>query len=224
MDRPNQARCKRHRHGPGGRIIQALLVVILASSCVILTDAVSARDAFAPPAAERIKAADRAVPTDAWVKFCQRRPEECRIDPSQPAQIALTPKTWATLVRVNEHVNATILSVTDKDHWGVVDRWDYPDDGMGDCEDIQLLKRKHLVEAGLPHRALRMTVVVDEQGQGHAVLMVLTDRGDFILDNKRDAVLPWRSTGYTFVKRESANGPAWVALGDQPASVVTANR
>ena len=30
-----------------------------------------------------------------------------------------------------------------------------------------------------------MTVVIDEQGEGHAVLMVRTDRGDFILDNKR---------------------------------------
>ena len=41
------------------------------------------------------------------------------------------------LIRVNEHVNSVILAVTDQDHWGVVDRWDYPDDGMGDCEDIQ---------------------------------------------------------------------------------------
>jgi predicted transglutaminase-like cysteine proteinase len=95
---------------------------------------------------------------------------------------------------------------------------------MGDCEDIQLLKRKLLVEAGLPQRALRMIVVIDEEGQGHAVLMARTDRGDFILDNKRNAVLPWRMTGYIFIKREGADGPAWVALGDQPASVVTANR
>jgi len=69
-----------------------------------------------------------------------------------------------------------------------------------------------------------MTVVVDEQGQGHAVLMVRTDRGDFILDNKRNAVLLWSKTGYTFIKREGASGLAWVALGDQPMSVITANR
>jgi predicted transglutaminase-like cysteine proteinase len=69
-----------------------------------------------------------------------------------------------------------------------------------------------------------MTVVVDEQGQGHAVLMARTDRGDFILDNKRNAVLPWSKTGSTFIKREGASGSAWVALGDQPMSVITASR
>ena len=37
--------------------------------------------------------------------------------------------------------------MTDKAHWGVVDRWDFPDDGYGDCEDYQLLKRKLLPSA-----------------------------------------------------------------------------
>jgi predicted transglutaminase-like cysteine proteinase len=67
--------------------------------------------------------------------------------------------------------------------------------GYGDCEDYQLLKRRKLVEAGYPHRALRMTVVIDEEGAGHAVMMVRTNRGDFILDNKRNAILPWHKTG-----------------------------
>jgi predicted transglutaminase-like cysteine proteinase len=69
-----------------------------------------------------------------------------------------------------------------------------------------------------------MTVVIDEQGAGHAVLMVRTDFGDFILDNKRDAVLPWQETGYRYVKREAADSTEWVWLGDQTAPVVTANR
>jgi predicted transglutaminase-like cysteine proteinase len=54
-----------------------------------------------------------------------------------------------------------------------------------------LLKRKLLAERGLPRRAMRMTVVLDENRAGHAVLMVRTDRGDFILDNQRATVLPW---------------------------------
>jgi predicted transglutaminase-like cysteine proteinase len=69
-----------------------------------------------------------------------------------------------------------------------------------------------------------MTAVIDEQGEGHAVLMVLTDQGDFILDNKRAAVLPWRRTGYTFIKRESTSGKAWVALIDYAGPAYTAYR
>jgi predicted transglutaminase-like cysteine proteinase len=126
--------------------------------------------------------------------------------------------------RYTAKVNATKPSVTDQDRWGVVDRWDYPDDGLGDCEDIQLLKRKLLVDAGLPRRALRMTVAIDEEGAGHAVLMVRTDFGDFILDNKRDTVLPWQETGYGYIKREGSDSLDWVWLGDQTAPVVIVDR
>ena len=51
------------------------------------------------------------------------------------------------------------------------------------------------------------------QADGHAVLMVRTDRGDFTLYNKTDAVLPWNRTGYVFAKREGQDSTAWVSLG-----------
>jgi predicted transglutaminase-like cysteine proteinase len=162
--------------------------------------------------------------TPAWIAFCRQAPDECAVDASEPALIALDQTIWKLLVDVNERVNAKILPVTDQDHWGVADRWDYPDDGIGDCEDIQILKRRVLVEAGLPRRALRMTVVIDELGAGHAVLMVRTDRGDYILDNKRSAVLSWQETGYRYVKREGSESTAWVWLGNQAAPIVTATK
>src|SRR5829696_408162 len=82
----------------------------------------------------------------------------------------------------------------------------------GDCEDYQLLKRKLLVEAGLPCRAMRMTVVIDDIDEGHAVLTVRTDAGDLILDNKVDAVLPWQEVKYEFIKRESSRSAEWLFL------------
>ena len=85
--------------------------------------------------------------------------------------------------------------------------------GRGDCEDYALLKRKRLAEAGLPRRAMLMTVVIDEENAGHAVLMIRTDRGDFVLDNKRNAILPWSQTGYVYVKRESQYRTGWTSLG-----------
>jgi predicted transglutaminase-like cysteine proteinase len=162
--------------------------------------------------------------TPAWIEFCKRQPQECIVDASEPVILSLNRDDWLTILEVNERVNRTILAVTDQDHWGVVDRWDYPDDGLGDCEDIQLLKRKLLLDAGLPRRALRMTVVLDEQGMGHAVLMIHTSHGDFVLDNKRDVVLAWQETGYHYVKREGDDGGAWVWLGGQITPTVTATR
>src|SRR5215213_4270408 len=176
------------------------------------------------PAATSAETLGEARPLLAWIDFCRRYPGECVVDASEPAAIALTPRTWQTIVSVNRKVNATVKPMTDLDHWGVADKWDLPDDGHGDCEDYQLLKRKLLVEHGLPRRALRMTVVIDDQGEGHAVLMVRTDRGDFILDNKRMSVLPWHQSGYAYVKRESQTLVGWVSLGGATSPVATANR
>ena len=95
-------------------------------------------------------------------------------------------------------------------------------DALGDCEDFQLQKRKRLRQAGLPQRAMLMTVVLDENNEGHAVLMVRTDRGDLILDNKRNAVLSWQQTGYVFVKRESQVQTGWVSLAPATGVMATA--
>ena len=165
------------------------------------------------------------MPVPGWIRFCKQRPEECAVDPSEPARIALTPQTWEALTRINRQANAAIKPITDQEHWGVDDRWDLAEDGYGDCEDFQLVKRKRLVEAGFPHRALRMTAVIDEHGEPHAVLMAHTDGGDFVLDNKRDAILPWRRTGYIYLQREGSTGSTWVSLGEAFASPVrTAGR
>jgi predicted transglutaminase-like cysteine proteinase len=162
-------------------------------------------------------------PPIGWVEFCARHPRDCTAGTSAHRDVALTPRTWNELVRINRFVNETIQPMTDLDHWGVVEKWSYPDDGFGDCEDYVLLKRKLLMQAGWPRSALLITVVRDEKGDGHAVLTVKTDRGEFILDNQNQRVLLWSNTQYRFVKRQAQHDPAlWVALGDPRPAVSTA--
>ncbi|AWN34839.1 transglutaminase-like cysteine peptidase [Methylobacterium radiodurans] len=165
-----------------------------------------------------------AKPIAAWVTFCQAYGAECAVDRNEPARISLTPALWSTIVAVNKRVNKSVRAMTDQDHLGTPDRWDLAEDGIGDCEDFQLLKRHLLAAAGLPKRAMRMTVVIDEKGEGHAVLTLITDRGDLVLDNKTSQILPWHRTGYVFVKRESQDATAWVSLGGVSSPVTTANR
>ncbi len=55
------------------------------------------------------------------------------------------------------------------------------------------------------------------------VLMVRTDRGDFILDNQEPKVLLWTETGYRFIKRQSQENPnRWVSLGNVDTMLLTA--
>lgn len=159
-----------------------------------------------------------------WIEFCNENPEECREGRANPRDVVLSPTAWKDLVRVNRWVNDQIKPVTDMEHWGVVERWSYPTDGYGDCEDYVLLKRKTLIEAGWPREALLITVVRDKRGDGHAVLTVKTDRGEFILDNQNEEILPWTETGYRMVKRQSqANQNAWLSIGDMRPAVATAS-
>ena len=104
-----------------------------------------------------------------YVEFCNEMPKECIASASEPRDVVLTAKVWKDLVRVNKWVNDLITPVTDMDHWGVVEKWSYPDDGKGDCEDYVLLKRRMLMQAGWPREALLITVVRDKKGDGHAV-------------------------------------------------------
>jgi predicted transglutaminase-like cysteine proteinase len=200
---------------------KAILSTALAAALIFILGAAAVEAASDRPIYVSVGSTARAP--IGWVEFCNENPKECAASATQPRDVVLTPKAWRDLVRVNKWANDTIKPVTDMEHWGVVERWSYPKDGKGDCEDYVLLKRKILVEAGWPREALLITVVRDKKGEGHAVLTVRTDRGEFILDNQEEEVLLWFETGYRFVKRQSQGNPnVWVALGDPRPAISTA--
>ncbi len=188
------------------------------------SSAAQSQSAGVPVASAPIIANGDARAPYAWTDFCKRMPAECTVNTQEADTVELNSKLWKTIVATNLKANRDIEAITDQDHWGVVDRWDIPEDGKGDCEDYVLLKRKRLAEAGVPRRAMRVTVVIDEENAGHAVLMIRTDRGDFILDNKRNAILPWSQTGYTYVKRESQTRIGWTSLGGLSTPTVASLR
>jgi predicted transglutaminase-like cysteine proteinase len=200
---------------------KTILATALAAAIIAILGVAAAEAATDRPI--YVAVGDAARPPIGWVEFCNEHPKECTAQPSQPRDVVLTSKTWRDLVRVNAWVNDTIKPLTDLEHWGVVERWSFPDDGKGDCEDYVLLKRRMLMQAGWPREALLITVVRDAKGDGHAVLTVRTDRGDFILDNQVQDILLWSETEYRFVKRQSQSDPSvWVALGDPRPAISTA--
>jgi predicted transglutaminase-like cysteine proteinase len=158
-----------------------------------------------------------------WIEFCIEYEPECKTRATQPRDVMLSTQAWKDLERVNLFVNTHVKPMTDMEHWGVVERWNYPDDGYGDCEDYVLQKRRLLIQAGWPREALLITVVRDKRGDGHAILTVKTDKGEFVLDNQNDQILLWSDTGYRFVKRQSQTDQnVWVSLGEPRGIPATA--
>ena len=158
-------------------------------------------------------------------EFCQRLPGECSQRTARPLQVELTTDLWVELTAVNDTINERIHPMSDLDVFGQPEVWSYATD-LGDCEDYVLVKRRELAARGWPLSALLVTVVRQENGDGHAVLTVVTDRGEFVLDNLDGRVRLWSETPYLFVKRQSERDTgAWVSVGDDRSILVgTVNR
>jgi predicted transglutaminase-like cysteine proteinase len=158
-----------------------------------------------------------AKPPSGFVAFCDRNPGECRAPRNAPVKVAFTQDTMATLQSVNVAVNSAIRPEDDSDHYGVPEFWTVPVDGYGDCEDYALAKRKMLMLLGMPEPALRVSVVFNRAMMRHAVLTVVTDHGDYVLDNLQDEILPPAKTDYTWLERQDpASRTGWVTLNQRP--------
>lgn len=195
----------------------ALLGIFWSSSMAFALDTAS-KAPFGQTGETFAREFGKTLPPVGFVQFCVSNPLDCKGKGGKTFKLAMSPDRWNLIYQVNTYVNGKIAPISDQDLYGEPERWAYPTDA-GDCEDYLLLKKRSLQELGFPPEALLITVVLDEKNEGHAVLTVTTDGGDFILDNRRNDVLRWSDTNYTFLKRQSHGDPVqWVALVKQPTS------
>jgi predicted transglutaminase-like cysteine proteinase len=157
-----------------------------------------------------MQTAGPAVAPPAFYAFCQRDFIIC--DSSSGAKIVgLTAALASQLTIVNSAVNSRILEREDWDVSGVEDDWRLPLE-VGDCEDFAIAKKSELMQLGWPASALLLTVI-NEEGGGHTVLTVTTDRGDLILDSRISEVLNWQHTSYRYYARQSQDVTGqWVLI------------
>lgn len=117
---------------------------------------------------------------------------------------------------VNDKVNRMMRGATDEQIYHVADYWNAPDlhDGVrGDCEDFALEKRRLLIQQGVPAAAMSIAIVRTRLGEDHAVLVVSTYQGDYVLDNLQYDIRPWRKANYVWVSRQGPNDDlGWVSL------------
>ena len=77
----------------------------------------------------------------------------------------------------------------------------------GDCEDFALTKRRELIKAGLPSSALLMAVATTPSGEGHAVLVVRTDKADSFSTTAPAGISPGGRPIFRWFKIASAESP-----------------
>ena len=133
----------------------------------------------------------RRVGIDAAMGRLQAYRAAGQVTASGPTQMAsgplvLTQGLWNEVRIVNDRINRAILKRSDRELYGVDENWTLPLEAgvnAGDCEDFVLEKRRALLEAGVPQSALYIAVVTTYRGVSHAVLLITTDRGDYVLDS-----------------------------------------
>ncbi|MFN4090248.1 MAG: transglutaminase-like cysteine peptidase [Alphaproteobacteria bacterium] len=196
------------------RTIQFLAVsaLMFATGCQTVGHQAPGQGTMGAPSASPMRTAAATLPPKGFVDFCRRFPAECSeiADPAGP--VALSADRWAELEAVNRAVNRGIRYVSDQRRHGRSEYWTLPD-GAGDCEDLALEKRRQLVELGWPRDSLLIALATIPRVGGHAVLVAVTDRGDFVLDVRDGRVRPWDEIPYDWVRRQSPENPRlWLSL------------
>lgn len=141
-----------------------------------------------------------------YADMCKKTPAACVGDhlPVVEQKISLTAENWAALNAINTRINRNIRYVSDMRHYGAMERWQIPADGKGDCEDYVLAKQSAFIKAGFSPSALLMMVVENGnpkvEGEfyiaSHALLLVRTTMGDYVMDNYHDRVMPLDAMKY----------------------------
>lgn len=168
-------------------------------------------------ATSMIEGAHRAAPR-AYYRMCERQPALCALDQHRASEPAaqMTEPLWRMVLTVNEEINDRVEERDDLRLFGVSDFWTAAQ-RFGDCEDYVIAKKQTLVARGIAPENLLYAVSRNRWDAGyHAVLILRTTDGDYVLDNMRDRVLPWEDTRYDFVMRQAAHeAMAWVAVSPQ---------
>ena len=182
----------------------------------------AATPAVAAPVADikmpRIQLLDEKAPQPIGFKAMCNDPARAYIcdsfnDKSDVSPLKLTRELIEEIAAINVDINARIKPRSDQDIYGVEERWTMPEK-EGDCEDFVLLKRMTLhKKAKIPLANLPVAVVRKADGEGHAVLVLRTTGGDFILDNLNWSILPWKETPYEYLKMSHAG--KWLRFVDR---------
>ena len=166
-----------------------------------------------PQTSRPMVVAGPALPPAGFVAFCAVQPEACKAVPVAAEPMPLTADRWQQLVAVNDAVNGGFRYASDRRSHGRDEHWAYLT-GAGDCEDFALEKQRRLAALGWPRDTLLIALAELPQAGGHAVLVVVTDAGEYVLDVLSGALRPWDQVPYRWTRRQSRNDPKiWVTLG-----------
>ncbi len=160
----------------------------------------------------------------AFVRFCMRYPEDCKVHKMQfrGTPVTLTKTREAELAKVNRDVNRKIAPQENvkgviEEKWMVAPR-------EGDCNDYAVTKRHELLARGWPSSSLLLAEVIVPSGEHHLVLVVRTREEDVTLDSLNWNLRPVSQIPYHWVRAQQVGNPKfWSKISISRAAHVAMN-
>lgn len=144
-----------------------------------------------------------------WLDFVRRHPDQTG---AKPARVYLSAKRLKELIRVKREVAKAHFYRPDpagNDRWALLQGRE-----PGDCEDMALTIRAALAALGWHMGALRPAICKTTLGRGHAVLLIHTTVGVYVVDNLIAHIAPWAGLLHSWIAR--LDGDRWRLILPKP--------
>jgi len=166
--------------------------------------------------------------TFGYGSFCEENPDHCGYKSDNRRVIVWDDAAQDLLASTNLTVNTMVQYRSDIENYNIEEKWALPDLGFGDCEDYVLEKRRLLLAEGVPSESMTIAYVKvplsdvqPGEDRGHAVLIVRTNKGDRVLDNRADDVLRIQDTDYEYIAAiNPLNDQEWMTIERLPDPII----
>jgi predicted transglutaminase-like cysteine proteinase len=208
-------------------LLLVLLVLTWAGFWIVTDSKVNANVVVLPPAI--LEPGPVARPPGGYIQLCNDDPRECERAPA-PARVRATQGILEVIREADRRVHQRVVYITDEEQFGTPENWRFPDNGLGDCEDFVLAKKRELMARGIPEGAMQfvyLIIKVAGREEGHLILAIQMESEtghpfEIYLDqnNNHGGTVFTRRTldpGYRLIKRQSLTDPnIWVLYDATP--------
>jgi len=141
-----------------------------------------------------------------FIQFCIRKPARCT--PTSEIKLVGFDIHRDELEQINNQVNRAISREIATERQSTT-FWHDQEKPGGHCHHYALAKRSRLLDRGYPSSALLLAIAITPKDEHHLVLIVVTDQGEFVLDNLLTSIVRWDKLPYRWLERSTPKNPQY---------------
>ena len=128
------------------------------------------------------------TPPKGWQIYCAEQKTTYKPDPA-----CLDSGRWRQISNIHNHINKSVVYKPDTQNiWQIAQQ-------TGDCEDFTLRYRAELLNKGWKSKNLLPALCKTPEGTHHMNLLVNTNQGIWVLDNRHNSIKPYTQVQCNYI-------------------------